>query len=212
MSMEYSIYMIDQPEMLENCPVFHVDQFNWGGEYRPRTFGQMAYVNKKGFFLKMTCMEKDPICHYEKDNDPVYLDSTMEAFLALCPPSEHYINFEFNSKAALLAKYGSGRHGRTFFTQEQLSQIKRTVSILDDRWEITMLFPLTVLNEYFPQFHPTSGTKIRLNFFKLAEGDEMTHFASYAPIQSQKPDFHLPQFFADGILIPYPASAEDQAK
>lgn len=204
--MEYKIYLIDRKNQLDNCPVFYVDNFNWGGSYRPKTFGQMAYWKEQGFYLKMTCLETDPICHYEKDNDPVYLDSTMEAFLALCPPSEYYFNFEFNSKAALLAKYGSGRHGRTFFTQEQLSQITRTVSVSKDRWEITMFFPQTVLKEYFPDFAPQAGGKIRLNFFKLAEGEEMTHFASYAPIQSPKPDFHLPQFFADGVFVAYPYS------
>lgn len=198
--MEYKIYFIDDTAELRDCPVFHVNNFNWGGDYRPETFGQMAYLRGQGFYLKMTCMETDPVCHYEKDNDPVYLDSTMEAFLALCPPSDYYFNFEFNSRAALLAKYGNGRHGRTFFTDEQLGQIKRRVDILSDRWEITLLFPKAVLTQYFPEFSAENGTKIRLNFFKLAEGEEMTHFASYAPIDSPKPDFHLPQFFADGIL------------
>lgn len=202
--MEYHIYLIPDKDLLKDCPVFYVDNFNWGGSYRPKTFGQMAYLENEGFYLKMTCMEANPVCHYENDNDPVYLDSTMEAFLALCPPSEYYFNFEFNSKAALLAKYGNGRHGRTFFTQEQLSKIKRSVSISEDHWEITMFFPQNVLLEYFPAFCPQNGTKIRLNFFKLAEGEEMTHFASYAPIQSPKPDFHLPSFFADGIFVSCP--------
>lgn len=198
--MEYCIYLIDNTDQLKDCPIFHVDQFNWGGDYRPQTFGRMAYVKNQGFYLKMTCLETDPVCHYEKDNDPVYLDSTMEAFLALCPPSDYYFNFEFNSKAALLAKYGSSRHGRTFFTQDQLALVKREIQILSDRWEITLLFPESVLHDYFPDFHAADGTRIRLNFFKLAEGDEMTHFASYAPIDSPKPNFHLPQFFADGII------------
>ena len=198
--MEYTIHIINDTSELEHCPVFHVDQFNWGGDSRPETFGQMAYLNGQGFYLKMSCMETDPVCHYGRDNDPVYLDSAMEAFLALCPPSNFYFNFEFNSRGALLAKYGDGRHGRTFFTEEQLSQITRNVEILPDRWQITLLFPQTVLTQYFPDFHAENGTNIRLNFFKLAEGEEMTHFASYAPIQSPKPDFHLPQFFAGGIL------------
>ena len=198
--MEYTICFIDEPSQLDHCPIFHVNQFNWGGDYRPETFGQMAYLHDKGFILKMTCMEINPVCHHENDNDPVYLDSAMEAFLALCPPSDYYFNFEFNAKGALLSKYGNGRHGRTFFTEEQLQQIPRDVHLLEDRWEITLLFPETVLKQYFPDFQATENYKIRLNFFKLAEGEEMTHFASYAPIQSPKPDFHLPQFFAEGIL------------
>lgn len=72
----------------------------------------------------------------------------MEAFLALCPPSDYYVNFEFNSKASLLAKYGNGKHGRTFFTETQLKQIAQEVKILPDRWQITPLFPQSVLTEY----------------------------------------------------------------
>ncbi len=202
--MEYTIYLIDNQTQLERCPVFYVEHFNWGGDYRPKAFGRMAWLRDTGFLLRMTCMEPDPVCHYVNDNDPVYLDSAMEAFLALCPSSDYYFNFEFNAKGALLAKYGNGRHGRVFFTKEQLDAIRRQVSVGSDRWEILLLVPVDVLTEYFPDFHAGSETRIRLNFFKIAEGKERTHFASYAPIDSPKPDFHLPQFFADGLFRELP--------
>ena len=199
--LEYRIHYIKERTELERCPVFYVNQFNWGGEYRPKAYGQMGYMDGEGFYLHMICEEKDPVCHYENDSDPVYLDSAMEAFFALDPSTNHYFNFEFNSKGALLAKFGNSRHGRTFFTKEELDAIKRKVIIGPDKWEITLFFPEDVMRHYFPDLALEKGSRIRLNFFKLAEGEEMTHFASYAPIKSPKPDFHLPEFFAEGVLV-----------
>lgn len=198
--MLYHISLINRTEELAECPVFEINQFNWGGSYRPKAYGQMAYLKDKGFCLHMVCEERNPVCHHTKDGDPVYLDSAMEAFLALNPPDISYFNFEFNSAGALLAKFGQERHGRVFFTEEETSAIERKASIQADKWEITLLFPLEILQHYFPDFSPVKGNRIRLNFFKLAEGEEMTHFASYAPIQTEKPDFHRPEFFAEGIF------------
>lgn len=196
----YTIRFISKKEEIETCPVFDVNQFNWGGDYRPKAYGRLAWLEGKGFYLHMICEEANPVCHYHNDSDPVYLDSAMEAFFSLNPPDLSYFNFEFNASGALLAKFGTKRHGRIFFKEEELKAIERCVTTGSKQWEIKLLFPLEILKHYFPDFSPKDGTKIRLNFFKLAEGEEMTHFASYSPIQTEKPDFHRPEFFADGVF------------
>lgn len=76
--MTYDVLTIHSPEELSRCPVFHVDQFNWGGSYRPSTSGRLGYIPKSAFILEMECKESDPCRTFRKDNDPVYLDSAKD--------------------------------------------------------------------------------------------------------------------------------------
>ena len=40
----YDTYTLSTEEELARCPVFHVDQFNWGGSYRPLTTGRLGFL------------------------------------------------------------------------------------------------------------------------------------------------------------------------
>ena len=52
---------------------------------------------------------------YLHDNEPVYTDSCLEAFLACYPQrSEEYVNFEVNRAGAMLMQRGTGRADRVF--------------------------------------------------------------------------------------------------
>lgn len=45
-----------------------------------------------------------------------------------------------------------------------------------------------------------SGATIYCNFYKISESEEILHFGSYSPIESEKPDFHLPVCFAEAVM------------
>ena len=66
---------------LEGTKPFRVETLLWGTKKIPETFGYLGYVPGEGFYLKMVCVEKDPLRTYIADQDPVYQDSAMEAFL-----------------------------------------------------------------------------------------------------------------------------------
>lgn len=42
--MTYDVLTLTTPETLSRCPVFFVDQFNWGGDYRPVTSGRLGFL------------------------------------------------------------------------------------------------------------------------------------------------------------------------
>ncbi len=43
----YDTYTLSTEEELARCPVFHVDQFNWGGSYRPLTTGRLGFLEDR---------------------------------------------------------------------------------------------------------------------------------------------------------------------
>ena len=113
---------------LEETKPFRVETLLWGTKKIPETFGYLGYVPGEGFYLKMVCVEKDPLRTYIADQDPVYQDSAMEAFLQFESARERedspiYMNFEVNANGALLAGYGTSRIYRSYFSKEDLEEI-----------------------------------------------------------------------------------------
>lgn len=200
--MEYEIHLISSKEEIDSCPVFYVNQYNWGGEYRPKTYGHLAFLPGTGFYVKMICEEKDPVRIYRNVNDPVHLDSAMEAFFQFYPQErpDCYLNFEANANGALHAKYGDGRKGRSVFPDSLYEACCCRSQILRDYWTLELTVPLELIEYVYGHSDFNTGSVITCNFYKIKESEGKTHFASFTRIVNETPDFHLPQYFATAIL------------
>lgn len=49
--------------------------------------------------------------------------------------------------------------------------------------------------------HLDVGSSFWCNFYKISEAAEIEHYASYAPIRTEIPSFHLPEFFATADIV-----------
>ena len=183
-----------------------MDQFNWGGSYRPLTTGRLGFLPGTGFLLEMECQETDPCRTYTQDNDPVYLDSAMEAFFCFAPQEAEplYLNFEMNANGAMLACHGRSRGNRSPFAEELRAELLCQAKVLEDRWNIRLTLPLTLVQALYPDFAPETGSRFTCNFYKIKESKGLTHFASFAPITAPEPDFHLPEYFAHAQILELP--------
>lgn len=200
--MLYQVPILKNEAGLSACPELPIDQFNWGGDYRPVSRGRLGYLPSKGFCVKLECEESDPCRKYTKDGDPVYLDSAMEAFFCFCPAEDHpcYLNFEMNSNGALLACYGNDRQHRTPIPEEAKKGLTCHASIEETRWSVSLFIPLPLLEAVYPGLTLSAGSTFTFNFYKIKESEGLTHFASLAPIPTAKPDFHLPEYFAGAVI------------
>lgn len=196
--MTYDVLTIQSPDTLSQCPVFMVEQFNWGGSYRPVTSGRLGYIPETGFILEMECQEKEPFRSFQNDNDPVYLDSAMEAFFCFAPDEAKpcYMNFEMNANGAMLACYGRERENRTSIPEELRKGLVCDAQIGEDSWRIRLTLPLSLITAIYPNLILNTGSSFTCNFYKIKESEGQTHFASFAPIPIPKPDFHRPEYFA----------------
>lgn len=194
----YDVYTLYDEESLSSCPVFHVDCFNWGGSYRPETSGRLGFLPGTGFLLEMVCRETDPCRIYRQDNDPVYLDSAMEAFFCFAPeePEPLYLNFEMNANGAMLACYGRNRENRSPFPDEIRHGLLCQAQVDARSWRIRLTLPLALIGALYPDTALEESGSFTCNFYKIKESEGLTHFASFAPIQAPAPDFHLPEYFA----------------
>lgn len=206
MRLQYHVKKIEQKEQIEQCERFSINQYMWNSKQNPTVYGWMGYVKGEGLFVKMVCEEKNPLRRYDKPGDPVYEDSAMEIFLAFPEEGEvlsnecMYTNFEINANGAMLANYGRGRADRHSISEEQFAMTGVKAVVEGDKWHLEVLFPEAYLKELCDFESIKNGRSFYCNFYKISESEEILHFGSYSPIESEKPNFHLPVCFAEAKI------------
>jgi hypothetical protein len=139
---------------------------------------------------------------FGRTNEPVYQDSCVEFFISFDEGATYY-NFEFNCIGTVLAGYGRGRTDRQWLSGDVLDTINTQSTVLrkgKDRmpqWELTVVLPLKVFT--FQNIDSLQGQQARANFYKCGDHLPVPHFLAWSNIESDSPDFHLPQFF--GTLL-----------
>lgn len=215
----YEVLTISKTEDIHACPLFHVDNVQWNSTKSPLTVGRMGYVPGEGLFVFMKCYEQDPLRVMTRPMDRVCLDSAMEAFFAFPdrPVAEEepflpddnglYCNFEINANGAMYAKTGRGRQGRVALLKEDFTSADVRASILPDSWKITFLVPLGLLSRVAGIHGFLPGDVFYCNFYKISETPAIEHYLSFSPIGADKPNFHLPRFFAKAVIREHTAQA-----
>ena len=64
-------------------------------------------------------------------------------------------------------------------------------------WELTVKIPMKLMN-LDPDNLPDM---IRGNFYKCADDTDSIHFVSWAPIHTENPDFHRPEYFGELYFV-----------
>lgn len=193
-------------DMLENEGERQViDSLNWAKEfpYHPLTVFSTAHSDTYlyiDFFVRANYLRA---VNY-KNNTPVYEDSCIETFLQP-QGSDEYWNFEFNCIGTVNAARRTDREHATPLDDDQIARIKRYASCGTRpfqeveglfAWNVAIAIPLDLMGLRYEE----TPLPLRGNFFKCASATQQPHYLSWAPIVTEKPDFHRPEFFGDIIL------------
>jgi len=193
----------------QETEALNIDHFAWVEPlFRPVTQAKMRYDNTH-LYVIFHVQDRYVRCQVRDYNGPVYDDSCVEFFFS--PNTDlpdKYFNLEVNCIGTPLMHYN--RVPRQDITELEVNDIKNIeiASSLPKElifpetsdpvtWTIEYKIPLRLLEKYAKITRPEKGVVWKANFFKIASGIN-THYASWAALQNDKPDFHLPQFF--GIL------------
>lgn len=189
------IKMIDQKEELEQTEPFFITNALWETVDFPNTYGYLAFVKEDGFYLKMVCEESNPTCTYTKINDPVYLDSAMEAFIRFSPETMDYVNFEVNANGAIRCRFDE-------LLEEADIRRMECIAWMDvDKWSFLLHIPLDFLDKIYGRLCLGKGSRIYCNFYKVCQGSKPEQYGAYAYIESEIPALHSPEFFAEAVLV-----------
>lgn len=197
----YEVCRIDSMNEFWKAQVFKIDQYRWSSGYRPEAYGRMALLNNYGLVVSMTSVEKDPLCVYKHNDDPVYMDSAMEAFFNFARDREKgpYMNFEMNSYGAMLSGFGIPGNRKPI---RELTSFRAVCEAVKDKdsWSVLLKIPKELITALYQEssYQPEDG--FTCNFYKISEDKSIEHYASYSPIDNPVPNFHLPVFFAQAVV------------
>ena len=183
---------------IEKGDKFTVDKPQWGyDKYIPKVYAQIVY-DDSAFYVKYTAYEKNP--RREKQNNFEYVneDSCVEFFANFMPDtSEYYFNFEFNANAIVNFSFRKNRYEFIKLTEEDAEALEAKAQIYDDKWVVDYKIPFTLLSKYYGSFDISKCTKIKGNLFKCGDKTEIEHYLAHFNINSDIPDYHLPQYFGE---------------
>lgn len=187
---DVALFLYTQPKHDIKC-------INWPNvhDYCPKTTFAMA-KSSKYIYVRFDVNGEDLRAVNTQNLSPVAQDSCVEFFLQV-PGSPEYWNFEFNCIGTVNASHRVERPNATRLNDNQIATIKRFSSCgtqpFDEitgehAWSLTIAIPLSMINA-------TEAQYIMGNFYKCADKTSHPHYLSWCPIKSEKPNFHLPQFF-----------------
>ena len=184
----------------------YINHYLWvKNDYRPEVEVRLLYSSKY-IYVKFKVFEHEITARFTKTNAPVYKDSCVEFFLnPVLEQTGKYFNFEINPLGTMLAEFGYKRK-RHKLTVTDISKIyinaslnEPLVGVLDSGlWEIELGVPLTLLEKYYDC--KINLDKARANFYKCGDETKHIHFGAWSAINSDKPDFHLLQYFGNIIF------------
>lgn len=190
-------------EALEsNTPVIPINLVNWEKyDFAPDVAFRIGH-NGETLFLKFYVTDEHIIAKHSTPNTATHRDSCVEFFI---DPDQtgNYYNFEFNCIGTTHLAFGPDRHTRTFVDKSLIIDQIRIQSSLGNmpfeektgnfKWEMVIAIPSSIFVH-----HPNlsfNGLQSKANFYKCADATQKPHYLSWAPVITERPDFHRPEFF-----------------
>jgi hypothetical protein len=185
----------------ENIPFHLISNVNWPEyPYKPDVKFRIAH-DGKNIFLNYQVEESDIKAVANEDNGKVWEDSCVEFFITF-DEGKTYYNIECNCIGKILIGTGAGRNGRKHLPVESINRVDRWSSLgnlplenQSGKWELSVIIPIDVF--ILNQLGSLNGLPAKANFYKCGDKLKVPHFISWNPIGSERPDFHLPQYFGE---------------
>jgi len=162
------------------------------------------FHTKTDLLLEFDIIEKELRMESKFNNDKVYEDSCVEFFVKRCD-SKEYLNFEISASSFMLVGKGDSRFDRVLFSNKEISEIKRDISILEVNrnnchWRVNISINLVkwgLLNDG----ENIENLILKGNFYKCGDKLKEPHYLSLFSINSESPNFHVPNSFKEILFI-----------
>ncbi len=192
-----------------HLPQISIERYLWETNgYKPKVEAAVC-SSDTGLHVRFTAWEDKITVRNFDENSPVYKDSCVEFFLNPMPESgSRYLNFEINAAGVLLLGMGSGRNDWGLLEKADHTVFKVKSSVPEGGydmfkgpfWNIVYTIPFDFIKEYYNDFEPKPGKKMRGNFYKCGDETPFPHYGCWNPVDENIRNFHTPQFFGSLAL------------
>jgi hypothetical protein len=188
-----------------------IDHYPWykGGK-KQSTAARLLY-DDDALYVQFRCQDQHSSAARRKLNGRVCVDSCVELFVTVEPERcDHYFNLEINCCGAMLLGFSNDDGSRRDVTEELAEQISIVTSTRgktkcesprDRQWWVAARVPFAMLREFTERpIQPAAGTEWRLNFYRCG-GQTEPQYASWQPMDVNRPNFHMPEFFGAACFL-----------
>lgn len=201
-------------KLQESIPLM-LTHYQWQNVIKPQT-SALLRLTEEGLCVHFEVQESNPhitVLRQLPDMPKVCFDSAVEIFLSF--PDElqtdsfepfleknFYTNIEINAAGVCQAKYGHSRKNRKPFTLEQINSMRINAVKHAEFWTVDLIIPRSLIIDLigYDGFAPNS--KFAFNLYKISETKEFEHYVAFHKLDSETPNFHLPQCFARAHVAP----------
>lgn len=183
---------------IDMLPRAYVTHYPWGCEYRPETFGCLAWDDEH-IHVYMRSYDKYIRAEVTCDNGDIFEDSCMEFFFNPMPGIyEGFFNVEVNSLGYLYLACGPEiLEKRTLLKSDKYNhfgvEIRKEPKIHGSGyWDFCASIPFKYIEEHLPDFKPHNNMHFTGNFFKCGDKTSYPHYGCWSEII---PDSEIPQFY-----------------
>lgn len=200
--MSFKLYSYSSFDEFLATDFYKLESYHWEAEtpYRPDTYCKIGVVNDELVAL-LKCYESSPKAVYINRDDPIFLDSCLEFFVAPVENRSEYINIETNANGAYLCEFGKGKPERCF--SKELTDISPNVEAFSSKDEKGSFWGVKVrlTKDFISALYKTDKnnimfTEIKANFYKCGDECETPHYLAFSPVTTLPPGFHNPECFA----------------
>lgn len=187
----------------QGAPALAIDNFTWYTSGDKQATDVRLLWSETGVYALFTCEDKHIGASVTDLNGPVCKDSCVEFFATVDPERRpDYFNLEMNCCGVVHLGFGPDRHDRKLIYKELADRIEIATTVAgppkneqpeDDGWVLEVKLPFSVLEQFCDYTFGGQGTVWNANFYRCGGTDEQ-HSTTF-PIEKDRPDFHLPQFF-----------------
>jgi len=207
------MYKIEIP-LIKDCSIdkqeklleHKIKQVNWAEDYSYQPDVRLIISHAENIiYLKFVVNEDAVMARVTEDNGDVWTDSCVEFFISF--DETGYYNFEFNCIGTLLIRFQKEKNIFELASKEVLDTVIRKSSLGtipfeektgNQSWELSVAIPVTAFFKH--KIESLSGLKVRCNFYKCGDNLSKPHFLSWSPINYPVPNFHIEEFFGEGIF------------
>jgi len=149
----------------------------------------------ENLYVRMEAKEKNIRAQVTSPYEQVCADSCLEFFFSPKMGDKRYFNFEWNPLANCYVGFGRERKTRArLILKDPKGRFSPKVFETGDGWGIEYTIPGEFIRDYAPDFDFCG--EAACNFYKCGDLTEKPHYLAWAPLSSEKPDYHRPQDFA----------------
>lgn len=185
--------------------------------YKLESLPKQELNNLSWPYIKTSCQASFVIAHTSKDiiirffvtgdyfasserpiNGDVHLDNCVEFFISFDQSGKYY-NLEFNAFGIGKVAYGDKNGKRKLLDEDVVRSILTETDLRNEGeifdWDILLKIPAEVF--VYHKLENFEGKIAKANFYKCGDGLPKPHYLCWNRIVSDKPDFHLPEYFGD---------------